>query len=239
MADELCPTCHSKIGTNSTQEIERAQGKQGTDDNENPIPRWTDDPLFTPRGLNGVLYSARHNNSKKVLIKELQDARKAQEEEAGFPEALKTKFSDLDTDFVGSARHITELRESTEKLLNESGSSLEEYFKLDDEENEQPQNPKIVEAGGNDPQDEWVDVERGREYVAEDGSVKSTFDLPGGSTQPSPTTPQRVHLRAIHFEDLRHPISGIGISALVLESRNGKIYNSTLAGAKFKNTEEC
>ncbi|KKM92999.1 hypothetical protein LCGC14_1212800 [marine sediment metagenome] len=239
MADELCPTCHSRIGTNSTQESERAQGKQGTDDNGNPIPRWTDDPTFTPRGFSGDAYSERHNTAKKVYIRELQDTRKAQEEEAGFSEALKTQFSDVDVDFLTSARHITELRESTEKLLNEVGSTLEDYFKLDDGGNEQTQNPKIVQSGGNDPQDEWVDVERGREYIGEDGSIKSTFTLPDNTTDPSPTTPQRVHLRAIHFEDLRHPLI-VKTRAMLIEPFNGRLYKAKLtSGVTFKDTEEC
>lgn len=231
MAD-LCPTCHSNIGTDNTTESERAQGKQGEDGNANPVPRWTDDPLFTPRGFSGDVYSKRHNNIKKAHIKELQEARTAQETEAGIDE---TDFSDIDlTDRTKTTRTLIELRESTEKLLNSSGVTLEDYFKLDDDEIEQPQNPKIIDT----PQTEWVDVNRGGAYEDKAGVIKTNFQLPDGETQDSPALPPSVHIRAIHIEDLRHPLI-VSTPALLIHPDNGKLFKAGLSGADFKKAEEC
>lgn len=209
MADELCPTCHSQIGTQSTVESERAQGKQGTDDNNNPIPRWTDDPIITLNGFSGDTYLGRPNVVRNAHIKEIQETRVAQEDES---EVDPTDFSDIGEDKHITRRHIIELRESTEKILNASGTTLEEYFKLDDDGVEQTQNPKIIGT-----QVEWVDVERGAEYATKDGSLTGEFTLPNGSTIDSPTLPTRIHIRAIHIEDLRHPIA-VGIPAILVGS---------------------
>jgi len=235
MADELCPTCHSKIGTDSTSDVGRIQGIEGTDDSENPIPRWSDDPVFTGRGLSGSPYDKKSTRVRKKHIKEIQETRTAQESESGID---PTDFSNVETDKHVSRRHIVELRESTEKLLNETGATLEDYFKTDDEGADQPQNPNIVRAGGNSPQDEWVDVERGAAYVDKNGSSKSEFTLPDGSTTSSPTLPLRTHIRAIHMEDLRHPII-LATPALLIHPDNGRLFKAELSGVKFKKAEEC
>jgi len=214
MTDDLCPTCHSKIGTDSTSDAGRIQGKEGTDEFGNPIPRWSDDPVFTGRGLSGSPYDKQSTRARKKHIKEIQETRVTQEDESGVD---STDFSDINDDKHISRKHFIELRESTEKLLNAAGITLEDYFKLDDESNEQPQNPNVARAGGNTPQDEWVDVERGAEYISKDGSLKSDFTLPDASTAQSPTIPKRTHIRAIHLEDLRHPIP-TGIPAILVGS---------------------
>lgn len=245
MADELCPTCHSKIGTQSTIDSGRIRGKEGTDSLGNPIPRWTSDPIFTLGGFSDATYSLRRDRVRKPHIKELQDTRKAQEGDADLSESLKTQFSDIDVDAHVSRRHIIELRESTEKLLNDAGLTLEEYFKLDDEGGIVVQNPKIELSGGNNPQDEWVNASRGAQYVDKDGNAKSTFTLPDGSTQQSPTLPNSTHIRAIHMEDLRHPIS-VGILTLLLGESDGTttgdspVFSGTKIGAtNFKNIGTC
>lgn len=234
MAEELCPTCHSRIGTDSTTDVGRTQGKEGTDDFENPVPRWSDDPVFTGRGLNGSPYGEKSTRVRKKHIKEIQETRTAQEIDAG---VTATDFSDIDLDKHISRRHFIELRESTEKILNASGVTLEDYFKQDDGGNEQSQNPNIVRAGGNSPQTEWVDVERGEQYVSKEGSLKGEFTLPDATTAQSPTLPKRTHIRAVHIEDLRHPIS-VGIKALLIQ--NSILLKGRKKGrATFVDVEEC
>jgi len=236
MADELCPTCHSKIGTNSTADTGRLQGNEGVDALNNPVPRWSDDPVFTPLGLNSSPYDKKSTRLRVKHIKELQDARIAQETDAG---VTPTDFSDLTLDKHISRRHVVELRESTEKLLNAAGITLQDYFKLDDDDTEQTQNPNVARAGGDDPQTEWVDVARGEEYVAKDGSLKSQFTLPDDTTVQSPTLPKRTHLRAIHIEDLRHPVP-VGVLAIVIgastEGFKAKLNEKT---ATFRNAQLC
>ena len=46
-----------------------------------------------------------------------------------------TTFSDIDIDVHISRRHIIELREATERLVFNAGSTLAEYFSQDDTQN--------------------------------------------------------------------------------------------------------
>jgi len=237
MAEELCPTCHSKIGTSSTQESERAQGKQGADDNENPVPRWTDDPIFTTKGLSGSTYSARTNNIKRAHIREIQKTREAQEIEVGIPTSLRTDFSTI---AITTTRVI-------QRHIIVVDSTLEEYFKLDDDGEEQPQNPNLANVAGPtllEAQSEWIDVARGRRYIAKDGNFKREFTLPDGSVEDSPTLPSRHPIRAIHIEDLRHPVP-IGVLSAILIGQTlinkGTLFKAKpdLAKATFKRTKPC
>ena len=234
MPDSRCLTCHSKIGSDSTTETSRSQGKEGTDSNGNPVPRWTDDPLFTGQGFNGITYGGRRNRVRFVHIKELQDVRKAKETEAGFTESQKTQFSNISNDRHISRRHIIEIRESTEKLLNDSGATLEDYFKLDEDENVQPQNLKV----GTTAQSEWIDVNRGEEFIDSEGVQRGEFLLPNGSTQQSPTLPHNTRIRAIHVEDLRHPVSPL-VPALLIDMGGGLYHGARQGVANFKNVEIC
>jgi len=231
----LCPTCHSNIGTDSETDTGRQQSKEGTDANDNPVPRWSDDPVFTPGGLSSAPYAQQMTRVRKKHIIELQEARVAEEADAGL---TPTDFSDVEFDVHVSRRHIVELRESTERLLNNAGATLEEYFKTDSEGIVQSQNPNVVRAGGNDPQDEWVDVQRGASYISKTGSAKSEFELPDNTTEQSPTLPSRTHIRAIHIEDLRHPAI-VSTLALLILPQSGRIFKAKLSGATFKQTEEC
>lgn len=212
----LCPTCHSQIGTASTTAAGRIQGVEGTDDNLNPIPRWTDDPIITKKGLSGATYAGNADRGRFVQIEELQTARQQQEEDAGLTVEQKTTFSTISTDKHISRRHIVELRESTEKVLNVLGLDLEEYFSLDDDGNPVVQNPNLLVRGASNPQNEWIDVNRGEAYIDRTGVAKTTVTLPNNSIVDSPTLPRRTHIRAVHIEDLRHPLS-VGAAILMNE----------------------
>jgi len=202
----LCPTCHSDVGTGSLDESDRVQGAQGTDSEGRPVPQWSDDPILTPRGLNGETYVGDTLVRKAIVhLQELQDQRHDQEDEAGIPQ---TEFSDFGSDNHVLVRHIIELRQSTERLLNASGSTLEEYFKLDADGNEVAQNPILSEDFGiSNPQDEWIEVERGAPYIDKNGAIVTSFELPDATSAQSPTLPENTKIKGIHIEDLRHPVS--------------------------------
>jgi len=234
MAD-LAPISHSYIGTNSTNPEGRIQGIEGEDSNGNPIPAWSDNPLFTRNGLSGPAYSGSPDRPRGLHIIELQQDRTKREVDLGIP---LTDFSDIATDDHISRRHIVELRESTEKILNALGLTLEDYFKLDPEGNEVAQASILETFGASNPQTEWVDVDRSAAYIDKNGASKTTFLLPDGSTADSPTLPSREKIRAIHIEDLRHPIQVVktsilydGIERLFTASKDGD--------ATFSNTQLC
>lgn len=210
----FCPTCHSNIGSGSLSEAQRVQGAQGEDSGDRPVPRWSDDPLLTAKGLNGTTFVGG-NKVRAAHITELQERITALEIEVGL---TPTEFSDIDEDKHIIRRHIIELREATERLLAFGGQTLVDYFKNDDDENEAPQNPRLSDPayGAAAEQDEWIDVERGEPYIHNDGTVSGTFVLPDTSVVQSPTLPSRAAIRAVHIEDLRHPIS-VGVPALLLD----------------------
>lgn len=236
MADPLCPTCHSRIGTASTTPTGRTQGAEGTDSDGHPVPRWTDDPILTPLGLNGPAYVA-HERIRGVHLKELQQDRQQQEQELGIDPP--TVFSDLEVESKPTRRHIIELRESTEKILNAVGLSLEDYFKLDPDGNEAAQNPELLLRGAADPQTEWIDVERGAPYVNSQGQVVTQFTLPDSSTQLSPTLPGSTKIRAVHLEDLRHPVVAL-VPALMLPRFDYSVYTARMDNkANFRDVAAC
>jgi hypothetical protein len=112
-----CPTCGSETGT------------------------WTDDPILTYDGLNGKEYRGFLQIQPKH-IKELQDRNKQSEIDVGIPEADRTEFSSLYPDediessykpFICHKRFIKELRDSTEKILNATNQTLEDFLNYDDE----------------------------------------------------------------------------------------------------------
>lgn len=222
-----CPTCHSEIGDGTPGS---QQGDQGTDTNGNPVPFWSDDPLLTRGAFNGTSYRGV-TKIRGIHIKEIQDVRRQQEIDLGLPEPT---FSDVDEETKPTRRHIVELRESTERILNASGVSLEDYFKLDAEGTEQPQNSRVEQT----PQAEWVDVERGASYIGNDGQTHTTFVLPDSTTQQSPTLPSAVKVRAIHIEDLRHPVP-VGLPSLLV-NKSGSLFEGVKDGnATFNDTQAC
>ena len=194
MADEplRCPTCHSQISLDATAPTgptARDQGSLGTDSDGNPIPRWSDDPMLTDKGLSGKEYIGQ-TRPRKVHIEELQDDRTQLEEDLGITPA--TDFSIIDNHgFHIRKTHITELRESTEKILNAVGVTLEDYFKLG------PDGSEIAPGPNDIVKTDWTDVDRGAEYLDKDAKPKSTFILPDGSEEDSPTFPERTRIRAI------------------------------------------
>jgi hypothetical protein len=169
---------------------------------EDVIPLWTDDPVTTIRGLNGPEY-IKPQPLKAIQIAELQEVRHNEEVELGFTEDQLTDFSPAVTKVLLAVKHITELRESIEKILNASGLTLKEYFTTDLDGN-------AIEPGPNDIADkeEWTDVNRGAVYYHKDGSKTGKFKLPDGTEQDSPTYPYEIPtlFKGIHLEDLRHPI---------------------------------
>ena len=195
MADTpKCPTCHSSI---STDPKKQAQGSTGVDMDGKPLPRWTDDPILTSQGFSGKDYIGQFR-PRKVHIKELQDDRKQIELDL---EIEPTNFSDLEEHgFHFRKTHLIELRESTEKILDSVGDTLENYFKLDSY-------GKEIAPGPNDAvKKDWTDVSRGLEYLDKTATEKKEFLLPSGTLMLSPTLPVGTHIRAIHIEDLRHPL---------------------------------
>jgi len=86
-----CPTCHSEIGT------------------------WSSDPILTPKGLSGENYIGV-TELKGWLITEIQNMRRSQEEEYGI--SPKTQFSEINLNSQHwHKKYINELRISTEKIL--------------------------------------------------------------------------------------------------------------------------
>jgi len=221
MADEkpLCPTCHSYIESDPAK-AKRVQGavKAGElttlpdgrlvrKSNSGAIPQWTDDPTFNnpDRGLplNGTNYRGFTRATVKQL-QEIQDARMAEEIDAGIPTKYLTQFTPLEAGKTKIlARLFIELRQSTEKLLNAIGITLKDYFSMDIEGN-------VIVANPNDPagdnKEEWTDTQRGAEYVDSDGKIQTEFILPDGTKQKSPTVLRGTRYKTIHLEDLRHPV---------------------------------
>lgn len=189
-----CPTCHSNISVDGTH---RTQGQDGVDENGKPIPRWSDDPVLTSRGFSGDTYTGR-NDPRVTHILELQADRAQLEIDSGVE---PTEFSDIEDDNRHIRKlHIIELRESTEKILDANGLTLDDYFNKDE-------NGNPVTPGPNDPEKtDWTDVARGVSYLKKDGTFTSSFTLPSGEEKDSPSFPNATRVRAIHIEDLRHAI---------------------------------
>lgn len=204
---ELCPTCHSRTGQDNVPKRVRGTELPGVGEDlpdditsitPDLAPLWTEDPVLTFGGLNGPDFVGAQR-IEDVSVEELQEIRANEEEEAGLSEIQKTDFSDIIGQKVGLI-HINELRESVEKILNITGSTLEQYFSRDAQGN-------IVEPGPNDTtKDEWTDVNRGEEYRRKDGTTSGEFTLPDGNTEQSPSIPFGTTVRGLHLEDLRRPI---------------------------------
>jgi hypothetical protein len=209
MADTpLCPTCHSKISPT---------GSRIKDADSPGVPAWSDDPCLTKDGFNGDNYKGIQYLQAK-WIKELQDTRVQQESDAGI--TPPTEFTPIGTDVIYlTATHFTELRISTERLLDAIGTTLSDYFSLDADGNTQPPGPHDVQiiSGPSGPQykSEWSYVSRGTAYNNQNKNL-SILKSPTDSTQfyvdatkliDTPTvTKDTTFISAILFEDLRHPI---------------------------------
>jgi len=122
MAEEKrCPRCFSKLDP----------------------PSYIDDPIRTPKGQAGENYKGV-TYIKPIHITELQDLRKEQEISVGIPIGKRTTFTKINTNvsrFIDMYKsHILELRESTEKILEITGQTKEQYFNYDEEGNEYNEN---------------------------------------------------------------------------------------------------
>lgn len=159
-----CPTCYSEIGIWTDDPIKTKNGTAYVfDDEGNLIPNPEDDKQNV--GLTEV--------DVKNHIEELQEARQTQEDTAisgGFmTEAQRTSFTPFQAGDYLTKQHMSELRISTEKLLEAYGIAKLTYFNYDSE--------------GNDmgtTQEDWNDID--------------ILNYEG-------------HIRALHIEDLRHPIT--------------------------------
>lgn len=126
MADKRCLRCFSKIDITA--------------------PDWTDDPIKTPRGEIGDEYKG-FIYIKPIHIEEIQQLRQEQEDQVGFvtgdetgyvegESILKTTFTPVkveEENVYFYTKHIRELRESTEKILEATGQTKEDYFNYDEE----------------------------------------------------------------------------------------------------------
>lgn len=112
MPDKRCPRCFTKI---------------------NGV--WLDDPIKTPKGEAGEDYIG-FTYIKSIHIIELQDIRKQQEINVGIPVEERTTFTPIKIEgqkVYFYKRHLRELRESTEKILEATGQTKEDYFNYDEE----------------------------------------------------------------------------------------------------------
>ena len=156
---EQCPICRNNIYL-----TRGARGSQGVDENGDPYPFWTDDPIKTLQGLSGVLYTGT-DPIRWVHIQELQDYYAALEVTLGVAEEDITSFSTVSRGTPGRSVHIHELRMSVEKCLDVIGSTLEEYFSVS----------RTGEETGR-TQTEWTDVERtgaGLPHLSDDVPIRA------------------------------------------------------------------
>ena len=100
-----CPLCFSKPGN------------------------WTDDPILTPDGIAGEDYIGC-TYIKDIHITEIQEKRNRQEEILGL---TQTSFSPVLPRKGIQPKHIQELRDSTERILEEAGVDLDYYFNFDED----------------------------------------------------------------------------------------------------------
>ena len=187
-----CPKCFNYIDEFNSDKtlIHRVRGELGTDSNGDPLPFWSDDPIYTPLGLAGEDYTGM-TIPNSVHITELQDYYASLEEEILGSEN-QSMFLSIEGKNLTKHLYIEQLRVSIENLLDNLGLTLTDYFKYD--------------RHGNDTgliQTDWTDVnriDRGELPNPED------FNYIAGSTVP--LLPSNNLIKAIHIEELR-----IGISA--------------------------
>lgn len=99
------------------------------------LETFTNDPLLCNPSLSTDEYKG-FNSITITQIKELQDERKSLEDDC-LAEGDKTEFSSIDSSCpekcVCFCKYILELRESTEKLLDNVGTSKHDYFSFDED----------------------------------------------------------------------------------------------------------
>jgi len=126
---------------------------------------WSNDPVRTPKGLNGTFYIG-YQHIKRTDITEIQTKRLDQEISAGASASL---FQSMTGYRHMTKLHITELRDSTENILTVAGLIKRDYFNYDEQG-----------SSMGTTQTQWYN---------------SVF------------TSYTGNVRALHIEDLRHPLS--------------------------------
>lgn len=209
-----CPKCYNYIDEFDIDKtkIHRVRGELGIDENGDPLPFWSDDPVFTPLGLSGDDYKGI-TIPKSIHITELQGYY-TELEETILSEENRTEFLIVDSKNILKHINIEQLRISIENLLFEQSLTLEDYFKYDRQGNE-------IET----TQTDWTDVNRINKVdlpvKGEEGYLD--YGYIAGDTVPLLPTP--VLIRAIHIEELR---IGIQIAIFWIEhwkTSKQKTYN--------------
>lgn len=142
---DKCPACQNYIF--STRGI---RGSQGTDENGDPYPFWTDDPLKTPLGLSGSDWKGR-DGTNYVYLQELRDYYNDLETEIGLSQTSWSEPLNKGNPF--RRVYIEELRIAIERILTSVGKTIEDYFRYD--------------RHGDDTgssQTDWTDVDRTSGY---------------------------------------------------------------------------
>jgi len=187
------------------------------------IGEWTDDPILTAKGLSGDEYKGAIP-IKVEHIKELQDKKTEQETDMGFLEDEITQFTKIiPKEQKVIKEHINELRKSTEKILTDGKEVTEEertellkqYFNYDVDGNyigTYKYGLKVVDKK------EWTDVDKNNIPNLPDNKIK---------------------IKAIHIEDLRHFIPIPNWFVLITPHSDGMrwtVFNKTLKNGlpKFK-----
>ena len=193
MADyNKCPKCYNYIDEFNIDKtkIHRVRGELGLDENGDPFPFWSDDPVFTFLGLAGTNYKGT-TVLRLLHITELQDYYRELEETLLDTEN-RTDFLTIEEIKLFKHVHIEQLRISIENLLSELNLTLADYFKYDRHGNE------ITTT-----QSEWTDVNRVNKTdlpgIGEEGYVD--YGYIAGDTVPLLIKP--INIKAIHIEELR------------------------------------
>jgi len=123
-----CPLCFSKFGN------------------------WTDDPILTPDGIAGEDYVGM-TDIKNVHLTEIQEKRNRQEE---ILKLTPTTFTPVDTRIGIKPIHIQELRNCTERILDELGVDLDFYFNFDEDG---------IEHNEDNHQTNWTELTLTSKYI--------------------------------------------------------------------------
>jgi len=135
-----CPICKNTINN-----IRGLRGEDGLDENGDPIPFWTDDPILTQRGLAGNDYKGK-NPARWVHIIELQNYYAELEILLGI---TPTTWLDISNAEPLRHAHIVQLRIAVEFILTHLGKTIADYFKYD------RQGGEVTTT-----QSDWTDVDR-------------------------------------------------------------------------------
>ena len=199
-----CPTCYNYIDdyNEDKSKIERVQGELGLDENGDPLPFWSDDPIYTPLGLSGDDYKGT-TIPNYTHIMELQSYYTELEVEI-LEEENRTEFEEVDIKNLTRHFNIEQLRISIENILNKLGLTLVDYFKYDRHGEETTST-----------QTEWTDVNRTNKADLPKEDEEGYIDYGHITGDTVPILPLKTIIRAIHIEELR-----IGLKIGWLETWN-------------------